>query len=460
VNVVRMLRERVRGSVLNDDASLERYSRDASPFRIRPRAAVAAVAEDDVQATVEACRETGFPLTPRSGGTGLAGQSIGPGVILDVGSLPVAIEVTDDGERVTASASATVDAVNAALEPFGRRLGPDLTSSDRARIGGIVSTNACGSASHRYGRTADTLQSVDAILGTGERRVLDAGPPAEADRGLARAASGYVGSGLCGSEGTLGVVLSATLRTVPVEPSAVGVLAFDDVRSAVDAVPAIMDRKPHAVEMMDRLAMRSRWPDDPAALLVVEMHGETEADAEGAFWDLDVPGALVNTGLEVSAQAAAWRLRRSVLAELLPADGRRPVALIEDACVPVERMGELVAGIEALAGRLGIEIVFYGHAAAGVLHLRPLLNLAMEDHRRAAVVLVAEHADLVLSLGGSLSSEHGWGLARSWLAPRQLPAETLNAWRRLKDELDPDGIMNPGKVLPDRDTFPLEYLAP
>jgi FAD/FMN-containing dehydrogenase len=459
VNVVHVLRERVRGEVLNDDASLERYSRDASPFRVRPRAVVVAAVDDDVAVTVEACRESGFPLTPRSGGTGLAGQSIGSGVILDLASLPVEIEVSGDGERVTASSAATVDAMNAALEPFGRRLGPDLTSSDRARLGGIVSTNACGATSHRFGRTADTLESVEAVLGTGERRVLDSGAPAEAGRGLARAASGYVGEALCGAEGTLGVVLSATLRTVPAEPAAVGVVAFEDVRAAVDAVPGILERRPHAIELMDRLALRARWPDDPAALLLVEMRAETEAEAEAAFWDLEVPGAIVSTGLDVSARTAAWGLRRSVLAELLPSDGRRPVALVEDACVPVERLGELVIAVEAMAARLEIEIVFYGHAAAGVLHLRPLLDLDRQDHRHAAVALVADHADRVLELGGTVSSEHGWGLARSWLVPRELPAETLNAWRRRKDELDPDGIMNPGRIFPDRETFPAEYLA-
>lgn len=460
MNVVHAFRERIGGRVLTDDATLERYSRDASPFRVRPKAVVVAAVEEDVSAVVEICRDAEMALTPRSGGTGLAGQSIGSGVVLDVGSLPRVVRVAADGERVTASASATVDAVNGALEAFGRRLGPDLTSSDRARVGGIVATNACGATSHRYGRAADTLEAVEAVLGTGERRRFEAIPPATGTGGLARAPSGFAQDGLCGSEGALGVVLEATFRTVPAEPAAVGVLAFEEVRAAVEAVPALLERGPHAVELMDRLALRSLWPDDPAALLVVETRASTEAEAESAFWDLRVPGAVVDTGLDVSARRAAWGLRRSVLAELLPADGRRPVALVEDGCVPVERLGELVSGVEAMAARHSVEVVFYGHAAAGVLHLRPLLNLALEEHRRAAVALVADHADLVLSLGGTLSSEHGWGLARSWLAPREMSSATLERWRRLKAEMDPAGIMNPGRVLPDRETFPVEYLSP
>ncbi|MEX2458788.1 MAG: FAD-binding oxidoreductase, partial [Actinomycetota bacterium] len=196
MNVVHAFRERIRGEVLTDDATLERYSRDASPFRVRPKAVVVAAVEEDVAAVVDICRDAEMTLTPRSGGTGLAGQSIGSGVVLDVGALPVVVQVAADGERVTASASATVDAVNAALEVYGRRLGPDLTSSDRARVGGIVATNACGAASHRFGRAADTLEAVEAILGTGERRVFEATPPPEGGGGLARASSGFVGDGL------------------------------------------------------------------------------------------------------------------------------------------------------------------------------------------------------------------------------------------------------------------------
>ncbi|MCA1726503.1 MAG: FAD-binding oxidoreductase [Actinobacteria bacterium] len=452
--------------VLVEDSDLERYSRDASPFRIRPQAVVRATDEADVARTIAVCREARVPLTPRSGGTGLAGQSIGAGVILDTGGLPATIEVRQDGESVTATASATVDAVNDALAPYGRRLGPDLTSADRARVGGIIGTNACGAGSNHFGRTADGLLEVTFLDGTGVERTLQRVEPHEGEarvRPVRRGAAGFAGEdarALCGSEGTLGVVTSAIFSSVPVGVAAVGVLAFQDVRAATEAVPMILEHDPYAVELMDRLSLRSAWPNDPAALLVVEMHEESEALAEAAFWELAVPGAIVDTGLDASAREAAWRLRRSVLAELAPADGRRPVALIEDASVPVERLGELVAGVDAMAARWNVEIVHYGHAAAGTLHLRPLLDLSRGDHVRAAVALVADHADLVLSLGGAISSEHGLGLARTWLVERAFPSSVVEGWRRLKAELDPDGILNPGRVIPDRETFPAELLAP
>lgn len=451
--------------VLDDVGTRDRYARDASPFRVVPEAVAVARGEEDVVAVVEACAEGGVPVTARSGGTGLAGQSIGEGLVLDVGSLPEWVRPGGDGTTVSASASATVDAVNARLRPLGRRLGPDLTSSGRARIAGMIATNACGAGSRWFGRVADGVRSVEFVDGTGVRRRLEApddenqtARPGRVERG----AAGFAGSGaraLCGSEGTLGIVLSATLRTYEVRPAAVGVLAFGDVRRAADAVPAILEHGPYAVELMDRLALRGRWPDDPAAILVVEMHAATAPEAEERFWDLRIQGAMVDTGLDASAREAAWRLRRSVLAELLPEDGRRPVALIEDAGVPVERLPELVVGLEAVARRLDVEMVFYGHAAAGTLHVRPLLDLRREEHRRAAVALIGDHADLVLSLGGSLSSEHGLGLARTWLVEREFPAATVEGWRRLKAELDPAGILNPGRVIPDRETFPAELLA-
>lgn len=453
------------GRVLADASSLQQYARDASPFRVVPQAVVVAEDDSDVELAVTRCAEAGMSLTVRSGGTGLAGQSIGAGVILDVGSLPAPVEVLRDGSAVRAAAAATVDAVNDALAPYRRRLGPDLTSSDRARVGGIVGTNACGAGSNWFGRTADGLLGLEMVDGAGTRRVLRRhGASSDDDRphGVRRGPAGFAGDdagALCGSEGTLGIVVSATFRTYPLEPSAVGVLVFDDVRRAVEAVPAILERDPYAVELMDRLALRGRWPGDPPAVLVVEMHGETAPDAEAAFWQLGIPGAVVDAGIDASAQDSAWGLRRSVLAELLPSDGRRPVALIEDARVPVERLPELVSGIEAVAARLDIELVLYGHAAAGALHLRPLLDLRREDHRRTAVALVADHADLVLSLGGALSSEHGLGLARTWLVEREFSSATVESWRRLKAEFDPAGILNPGRVIPDRETFPAELLA-
>ncbi len=279
MRVLDALREGFAGRILQDDDSRERYARDQSVFRVPPHAVAVATSEEDVGAAVRACRETATPLTVRSGGTGLAGGSIGTGLVLDVSALPARVQVEDDGRRVLASASVTVDDVNAALEPYGRRLGPDLTSSADARIGGIVGTNACGAGSNRFGRTADGLLSLDVVAGTGERRVLVADAAEPPPGGFRRAPSGYAATdggarSWCGSEGTLGVVLSARLRTWPRRPSAVGVLAFDAPREAAEAVPALLAGEPVAVELMDRLALRSRWAGDPAGLLIVETEGE------------------------------------------------------------------------------------------------------------------------------------------------------------------------------------------
>jgi FAD/FMN-containing dehydrogenase len=462
VRLAAALRGRLTGRVLEDADARERYARDQSTFRVLPAAIVVAASEDDVAEVVRACRETATPLTVRSGGTGLAGQSIGAGAVLDVSVLPASIEVSDEGRSVRAGAAATVDDVNAALEPFGRRLGPDLTSSAEARIGGIVGTNACGAGSNRFGRTADGVLELDVVDGTGERRTL-LGRAAEMSGRFARSPSGYAGvdedaRAVCGSEGTLGVVVSARLATWPRRPSAVGVLTFGSPVAAAEAVPELAAHRPVAVELMDRTALRSRWPGDPHGLLIVEVDGDTREAALDALADLGDP-ERIQVGDDASAERTVWGLRRSVLAELLPEDGRRPVALIEDACVAVERLPKLIEGVDAMAARWGVEVVHYGHAAAGTLHLRPLLDLRREDHRRAAVAIVADHADLVASLGGSIASEHGLGLARSWLVPKAYPAETLRAWAALKASFDPDGIMNPGRVLPDRETFPVELLA-
>ncbi len=464
------LRGRIRGRVLDDDDALERYARDEGPFSVRPALAIVAADEDDVAATVRACADVGMPLTPRSGGTSLAGQSIGTGVVLDLGFLPARIEVRDDGATVHASASATVDDVNAALAPHGRRLGPDLTSAARARVGGIVGTNACGAGSLWDGRVSGALLDADVVLASGERITLGPGSPGPA-RGMFREpkseshdenAMGYSASDnpatvLCGSEGTLAVLLAARLRTHPLpEGSAVGVLEFPSVRAALEEVPSVLDHRPYAIELLDRRSLGSAWPGDPAAILVVEVHGP---DAAGTLRGIRLPGATMEPVRSPDSGSVAWRLRRSVLTER-DFGPVRPVALIEDAVVPVERLPDLFDGVEELARRHGVDVLWYGHAAPGRLHPRPLLDLAREAHRRAAAAIAGGHADLVAALGGSPSGEHGLGLARSWLVPRFVPPDTVDAWRGLKRAFDPVGILSPGRVLPDEERFPARLLAP
>jgi FAD/FMN-containing dehydrogenase len=455
---------------------VEDYARDQSPFAVTPAIAVAAREAGDVESVLRAAAGRGVPVTARAGGSGVAGQCLGEGVVLDVGGLG---GVVLEGDDVWCGVGESLDHVNRALASAGRAIGPDVTSSDLARVGGLVATNACGSRSLRYGRIGDAVRGAEGALAGGEPlRLAEGEMPEQLRPGLSAARSGLApelrsgwphqprsfggyrldafaarGDALSlvpGSEGTLCVLTRVRLGTVPApRRRALLEVRCDSLRGALDRAPACADTGASAVEVLDRWLLDAAglsYGADGALLLVEYLDDDAGLDRLRAA----LPGDDV-IALSDSHAGRMWSLRREALS-MLAARGAAPVAMFEDPAVPPERAGVFADDLLALLARRGFErVVVYGHAGAGCLHVRPLCDPADQSAGPRLLDAAPEVAELVAAHGGALTGEHGWGLARSHLAPAALGRALYRRCEQVKQAWDPDGLLNPGRIVGGRE---------
>lgn len=483
--LARRLSGHVLGEFRADTPSRELYSADASIYRRRPVAVLRAAHADDLHAAVDACAATGVPLTMRGAGTSLAGQAVGTGLLVDCSALDAC--VIDPGRRVARVGPGVVlDALNAAAGAHGLAFGPDVATASRATLGGMISNNSAGARSVVHGLTADAVEALDVLLADGTRATLRRGSPAPAvlegcrpladdwsGPGLLRRVSGYNLDALagdtpdwprvvCGSEGTLAVLLGAELRLEP-RPAARGLalIPFPDVDAALDAVVDLLADGPSAIELLDAAmldpANRARatasltaFGAGAGAMLVVEHSGDPEEVRRRV---LATEGATAV--LDPAAQAEVWAVRRSGIARAMRGIGlgapvprdAKPLAFIEDPAVPPARLAGFAREVRRLLAEERLPASWYGHASVGCLHIRPMIDLRAPG-AAAQVRRVAEAvADLVVANEGSLSGEHGDGRLRGELLGRMYPPRTIAAFAALKDAMDPAGILNPGIIV-------------
>ena len=477
--LVDALRKTVTGDVRDDPGTRELYATDASLYRKLPIAALRAHDTGDLEAAVAACRAHGVPLTMRGAGTSLAGQTVGPGLVVDCSALR-AVTIDPDARAAHVDPGVVLDQLNAAAAMHGLAFGPDVATAGRATLGGMIANNSAGARSIAYGLTADHVLALDVVLADGSRAHLLKGESApaafERARALAeharpprllRRVSGYNLDALagdtpdwprvlCGSEGTLAVTVGATVRLVE-RPQARGLalLAYPTIDRALEAVTELLPAQPSAVELLDRAMVdpRNRAPataqlvafaGDAQAMLVVEYQGSADEVAERLAVHCDA--MLVRDPAE---QSAVWAVRRSGIARAmgLGTGDAKPLAFIEDPAVPPENLAHFARGVRALLDKEGLPAIWYGHASVGCLHIRPMLDLRA-DGAVATMRRVAEGvADMVVAHGGSLSGEHGDGRLRGELLPRMYPARTIAAFAELKRLLDPNGLLNPGVIV-------------
>ena len=518
------LRPRLAGDLRLDAMARALYATDASMYQIEPVGVLLPHGADDVQAAVEEAARFGIPVLPRGSGSSLAGSAVGAALVIDTSWGMNEIGTVDpDARTVTVEPGVVLDVLNGHLAAHGLEFGPDPASSNRATLGGMVGTNATGTHSITYGSVVDHVVSVDALLPDGTpvtfgalddagwhhkltlsgaegdlyraldrltteweevirrdtpkwwrraggyrlERLLDfeTGAPFPA-RGGMRAAGGTrnLAHLLCGSEGTLAFATSITLGLVE-KPrrTSLGVVHYDTRRAALEAVPALLDTDPSAVELFDRIALhRARQVEeyrpklhfvqgDPAALLIVEYYGESDAELASKLDALQraIGPSGVMTRCIANAQIRdVWAIRKVGLG--LAMSARLPVqaqAFVEDAAVPVEHLPDYITRLERVMEEAGTEAVVYAHASAGCLHVRPFIDLKRADDIAAMERIGAASAELVKEFGGIVASEHGDGLARSWLAPGFYGAELYEAYRGVKDAFDPDRRFNPNRVV-------------
>ena len=471
------------------------YATDASIYRVEPAAVALPRSTSEAAAVVRAAAATGLTVTPRGAGTGLAGGAVGEGLVMDLARHNREISELDLERRtVRVGAGVVLDGLNAALRPHGLWFGPDVATSSRATLGGMIGNNSSGAHALVYGTTADHVRALEIVLADGAVAEIGVGcgdlcelregvdrivaqraavisermPP-----GMVKSWTGYgldncmrrpgdLSRVVCGSEGTLAAVTSAVLDVVPLpQRRTLGVLFFDSVAEAMGAAVEIADLEPAAIEHVDRLLLdqtrgqlafgRARsllgLDEDPCeALLLVEFFEEPE----GRFSEL-ADRRLGRRRLlcrDRDQQELVWSVRRAGLNLLTSCRGPgKPIAGIEDVCVRPARLPEYVAGLREILDRLGLEASFYGHACSGELHVRPTLDLHRADDLARLREVADEVSELALRFRGSLAAEHGVGIARTEYIADHLGPELVAANHEIKDLFDPEGVMNPGKIL-------------
>jgi D-lactate dehydrogenase len=441
-------------AVLTDAASCAVYGYDNSK-RHGPVLAVALPSdESQVQALVRACAANRTPIVARGRGTATTGATvpIEPSVVICFERMQRITRI-DAGNRYAQVEPGVINGdLQTALQPYGFFWPPDPTSAPYSSIGGNLACNAGGPRTVKYGACRENLLGLRFVSGTGEAVACGSF--------TTKGAVGYdLSRLLVGSEGTLGLITSATLKLTPL-PQARAVLRalYDSIDAAADAVARLMAQPatPSALEFMDARAIdlvRTRGgldlPADAQALLLIEADGSALTLAESVS---AIAAAAHGNGcldlrqaLSAADSGELWAARKA-LSPILRS--LAPKKINEDVVVPVTRLPALVRGLQALSARHDTLIVTFGHAGNGNLHVNLLYDPAAGDAEARARACLDAVFDLVIALDGTLSGEHGIGIDKRDYLPRAIPPATLALMRAIKAQFDPLGILNPGKVLP------------
>jgi FAD/FMN-containing dehydrogenase/Fe-S oxidoreductase len=526
------LGKHVEGELRTDVYNRILYSTDASIYQVMPHGVLFPRSAEDVQAAVEAAAKYNVPLIPRTGGSSLAGQAVGEALIMDfTRHMDAVLELNEEEHWVKVQPGIVLDALNIYLRPHGLQFGPDPASSNRAAMGGIVSNNSTGAHSILYGMTADHVLEMNVFLddgspahfrplqtnsGANEAIELDrflgkAGREGEIYRRLStlvddpaarqaivagtprhwRRCGGYnldrliddpalsfnwprdprfnLARLVCGAEGTLAVIRDVTLNLVPLPTrTALAIVHFDDLATALSAVPTMLETGPSAVELLDNLGLtmcrdvpeysrllQTFLHGQPDCVLITEFTGESDAELHDKAARLEqhlqsqqAGARAVTKAFDPLLQANVWTVRKVGLGLMMSIKGDyKPIPFIEDAAVPPQHLADYVIKVEQFCNDLGTDVAYYAHASAGCIHIRPLINAKTAEEVAKMPQIIDFAVDLLHGFGGSLSSEHGDGRARSWANERFFGPDLYRLYQQVKRIFDPQGIFNPGNVV-------------
>ncbi|MGH7182386.1 MAG: FAD-linked oxidase C-terminal domain-containing protein, partial [Nitrospiraceae bacterium] len=498
------------GKVKDDYATLTAYAVDASMYRMTPKAVVLVESEEDIAATVRYAVLRGIPLTPRAGGTNLTGSAIGSGIILDVSRLNRLLEVNRDEQWARVQPGIVLTELNKQLGYQGLLFGPDPSSGDMCKLGGMLANNSSGPHTLRYGAVKDNVGGLRVCLQTGEwldARAYWLDDPTYADllkthgplRDLqslvhdnaeliarkrpivSKNSCGYNLFGLAdglargcvdlpklfiGSEGTLGLFSEATIRLVE-KPRATltALIHFHSLEDVGEAVPRLLELNPSALEVMDantlNLIGRAKHgiPADSAATLLMEL------DADSAGIDLRALAERM-TGIcrrfrltsdpviafDHQQREQLWKARKALYPTLYRFDPRKkPINFVDDVVVPAERISELIRYLEEFFAEQRVPVAIFGHIGNGNAHIIPLLDVNNHDDFQKMVQGHHEiHQTVLGRFGGSICGEHGDGRVRAEYVKTMFGPELYDLFVRVKQSFDPTGVFNPGIKISDQ----------
>jgi FAD/FMN-containing dehydrogenase len=490
------------GSARTDLRARAAYSEAAGIFRIMPEAVVVPSTTAALKVLVVWAAQRRVSLIPRGAGSGMAGGNVGTGVVVDLTALDgCPIEVRPDAHRAYGGAGATLRDLSEEAERHGLRLPPNPSSARFATLGGIISTNAAGPRSVRSGSVRRWVEAIDLVTADGEALTLrrgaaprrcaavdrfyrDVEPALRAAREtiLARFprvrknSSGYaldawLASGdlvdlIVGAEGTLGLVTGAEWRLVPVPTRYAGIRAsLADIKSLGAIVPQLLEVDPSAVEYLDASFLRfaGKAERGVAGLLLVELEGDDSDSLADRLREARHILRPHSIALEEAGDPASleglWDIRHAASPVLARQEGgRRSMQVIEDCCVPVESLGRYIEAVRGAGEIHGIELVIFGHAGDGNLHVNLLPDVTRAGWEERIAGIYADVTEFVVGVGGTLSGEHGDGRLRARSLGAVYGPEILELFRRVKDAFDPVGILNPGVKIPAAEDRPFGSL--
>ncbi len=428
------------------------YSTDASEHKHRPEAACWATETEQVAAIMKLANERLFPVIPRGAGTGLAGLSVPQqgGLVLDLGRMNKILKISLEDRLAVVQPGVVYAELEKALAPHGFFFPPDPASGKVATLGGNVATNAGGIKGAKYGTTRDYVLALEVVLPDG--RVLNTGS------NCLKSVSGYDLTRLfVGSEGALGVVTEITLKINPKPPlTATAMATFDDVEDAGRAVSAIMRSGvlPSVLEVIDRrvlIAINENADLDlpeVAAMLLAETDGHTPEETELQIQKIieifkENNAAAVRRARDEVEAEALWAARKSAYAVMARVNNN---LIVEDLAVPMSRLAEALKFISELAEKYDLAIPTVGHVGDGNLHPTISFDGTDPDQVERVHQASAELFEKVIELGGTLTGEHGIGLAKAPFMGLEHDEAALDVMRSLKKMFDPNNILNPGKM--------------
>jgi len=519
----RRLQEDLRGlltcEVRCDDTFLQLYATDASLYHLRPLGVIRPASTSDVVACMQYAAEHHLPIHARGAGSGLAGESLGPGLVLDF-SRAMRKLMSLEGDRIRAQSGALLSRVNQELAPLGRQFGPDPANRSVCTLGGLVAIDGAGSRSLRYGSTRGYVESLQIVLSDATVHEVGLEPLSgfaldekharkrdlvlqiaellrtnkeliESKRPRTRFnRCGYgiwdvltethldLAKLLAGSEGTLALITEVTLRTVPSPGGrAVALLFFQRLELAARAVLEMQEFRPSACDLLDRRLLSLARDNDPRydllvpnsaeAALLVEVEGEDAAAAHEGLRQI-IAHVRRTKSLAFDSRVAHdpedmqlfWLIAREVVPNLSRLKGStRPVPFVEDLAVPPQDLPGFLVKLQNIFKKHQVTASLYGHAGHGQLHVRPFLDVAEPGQLRTMQTLAAEIYREVFAVHGTISGEHGDGLSRTQFVHQQY-GDLYRVLRELKRIFDPRNILNPGKIIGDDPFLLTRYLRP
>lgn len=501
----------IDGEVLVDDTNLGMYATDASVYQIWPQLIVIPRHEKDVKAALKFADQYKLNVLPRGAGTSLAGQTTTDGMVLDFSKyMNQVLELNVEKRWVRVQPGIPRDTLNHYLAAYGLHFAPDPATSSRANIGGMIGNNSSGTKSILYGKTVDHVLELKVLLADGAELVLNncdelefVNRSGQADKEgeiysrvselieshkseietkfpkVMRRVGGYnldefihgypwnLSKLIVGSEGTLATILEAKLNLVPLpKHKSVCVVHFDEVLDAIFAVEDMLQFKPSAIEILDKTVVDLSRKNlttlqhcqfiegNPAAILIVEFYDDDVQEVmdrpRRMIEDLKAKkrGYACPLFPEGSSYNDVWVIRKKGLGLMLGIKGnKKPLPFIEDAGIPINHLHSYIDRVLKVCKQHQTEVAMYAHASVGVIHLRPILDLRLEEDVERFKRIAEDTFQLVKEYGGSWSGEHGDGLVRSPFNKEFFGDELYEAFREIKMLFDPEWRMNPGKII-------------